>query len=139
MNIDLLSRIFRSLVVLSFLSLFVYAFLDMNIFIESQYDLSPMLEETNNSIGLEMGIFGSIVLLLLSIVVHPLLFFYAKWSRELFIFIVLFVILIDLLDASLGKYILVSSTEDLLNHSMTYIEGIIIALAYFSPLKDKFK
>tara|TARA_Y200000002_G_C22654831_1_gene653004 strand:+ start:93 stop:512 length:420 start_codon:yes stop_codon:yes gene_type:complete len=139
MNIDLLSRIFRSLVVLSFLSLFVYAFLDMNIFIESQYDLSPMLEETNNSIGLEMGIFGSIVLLLLLIVVHPLLFFYAKWSRELFIFIVLFVILIDLLDASLGKYILVSSTEDLLNHSMTYIEGIIIALAYFSPLKDKFK
>mgnify|MGYP001491609513 FL=1 len=139
MNIDLLSRIFRSLVVLSFLSLFVYAFLDMNIFIESQYDLSPMLEETNNSIGLEMGIFGSIVLLLLLIVVHPLLFFYAKWSRELFIFIVLFVILIDLLDASLGKYILVSSMEDLLNHSMTYIEGIIIALAYFSPLKDKFK
>ena len=139
MNIDLLSKIFRSLVSLSFLSLFVYAFLDMNIFIESQYDLSPMLEETNNSIGLEMGIFGSIVLLLLLIVVHPLLFFYAKWSRELFIFIVLFVILIDLLDASLGKYILVSSTEDLLNHSMTYIEGIIIALAYFSPLKDKFK
>ena len=78
-------------------------------------------------------------MLLLLIVVHPLLFFYAKWSRELFIFIVLFVILIDLLDASLGKYILVSSTEDLLNHSMTYIEGIIIALAYFSPLKDKFK
>ena len=47
MNIALLSKIFRSLVALSFLSLFVFLFLDMNFFIKSKYDLSPMLQEAN--------------------------------------------------------------------------------------------
>ncbi|MDC3066929.1 hypothetical protein OA103_00165 [Gammaproteobacteria bacterium] len=111
----------------------------MNQFIESQYDLSPMIEEANISVLDGMGIFGAILLLLLVIVVHPLLFFYAKWSRELFIFIILFVILVELLDAGSGGYILLSNVEDLLDHSMTFVEGIIVALAYFSPLKDKFK
>ena len=111
MNIDLLSKIVRSLVSLSFLSLFLYAFLDMNQFIESKYDLSPMLEEANISVLERLGVFSSILLLLLIFVAHPLLFFYAKWSRELFIFIILFVFIVDLLDASLGGYIIVSHTK----------------------------
>ena len=139
MNISLLSKIFRSLVALSFLSLFVFLFLDMNFFIESKYDLSPMLEEANISVLERLGVFSSILLLLLIFVAHPLLFFYTKWSRELFIFIILFVILVDLLDAGSGGYILLSNVEDLLDNTMTFLEGIIVALAYFSPLKDKFK
>ena len=71
MNIDLLSKIFRSLVSLSFLSLFLYAFLDMNQFIESQYDLSPMFEEANISVLDGMGIFGAILLLLLVLRFSP--------------------------------------------------------------------
>ena len=139
MNIDLLSKIFRSLVSLSFLSLFVFVFLDMNQFIESQYDLSPMFEEANITVLDGMGIFSAILLMVLIFVVYPLLFFYAKWSRELFIFIILFVFIVDLLDASLGGYIIVSHMEGILNTYMTLVEGIIVALAYFSPLKDKFK
>ena len=139
MNIDLLSKIFRSLVALSFLSLVVFLFLDMNFFIESKYDLSPMLEEANISVLERLGVFSSILLLLLIFVAHPLLFFYTKWSRELFIFIILFGFLVGLMDVSLGGYILVSNVEGLLDYSMTFVEGIIVAIAYFSPLKDKFK
>ena len=138
MNIDILSKIFRSLVALSFLSLFIF-FLDMNQFIESQYDLSPMFEEANISVLEGMGVFSLILLLLLVFIVYPLLFFYTKWSRELFIFIILFVFIVDLLDAGLGGYVLVSNIEDLLITYTSLIEGIIVALAYFSPLKDKFK
>jgi len=138
MNIDLLSKIFRFLVALSFLSLFIF-FLDMNQFIESQYDLSPMFEEANISVLEGMGVFSMILLLLLIFIVYPLLFFYAKWSRELFIFIILFVFIVDLLDVGLGGYVLVSNIEALLITYMSLIEGIIVALAYFSPLKDKFK
>lgn len=138
MNIDILSKIFRSLVALSFLSIFIF-FLDMNQFIESQYDLSPMFEEANISVLEGMGVFSMILLLLLVFIVYPLLFFYTKWSRELFIFIILFVFIVDLLDVGLGGYVLVSNIEALLITYMSLIEGIIVALAYFSPLKDKFK
>ena len=138
MNIDLLSKIFRFLVALSFLSLFIF-FLDMNQFIESQYDLSPMFEEANISVLEGMGVFSMILLLLLISIVYPLLFFYAKWSRELFIFTILFVFIVDLLDVGLGGYVLVSNIEALLITYMSLIEGVIVALAYFSPLKDKFK
>lgn len=139
MNIDLLSRIFRSLIVFNFLSFFIYLFFDMNLFIESQYDLSPILEESNFSIIEGLGTFGLVFILLCIIAAYFLVFFYIKWSREIYVFITLLFFLIELIDGNLGGYLLLSKIENLLYTIQTLLEGIIIALAYFSPLRDKFK
>ncbi len=139
MNIDLLSRIFRSLIVFNFLSFFIYLFFDMNLFIESQYDLSPILEESNVSIIEGLGTFGLVFILLWIVAAYFLLFFYIKWSREQYIIIMLLFFLIELIDGNLGGYLLLSKIENLLITIQTLLEGIIIALAYFSPLRDKFK
>ena len=139
MNIDLLSRIFRSLIIFNFFSFFIFIFFDMNLFIESQYDLSPILEESNVSIIEGLGIFGLVFILLWIIAAYFLLFFYIKWSREIYVIITLLFFLIELIDGNLGGYLLLSKIENLLYTIQALLEGIIIALAYFSPLRDKFK
>ena len=111
----------------------------MNLFIESQYDLSPILEESNVSIIEGLGIFGLVFILLWIIAAYFLLFFYIKWSREIYVIITLLFFLIELIDGNLGGYLLLSKIENLLYTIQTLLEGIIIALAYFSPLRDKFK
>ena len=139
MSIDLLSRIFRFLIVFNFLASFIFIFFDMNLFIESQYDLSPLLEESNVSIIEGMGTFGLVFILLWIIAAYFLVFFYIKWSREIYVIITLLFFLIELIDGNLGGYLLLSKIENLLYTIQTLLEGIIIALAYFSPLRDKFK
>ena len=139
MSIDLFSRIFRSLIIFNILSFSIFIFFDMNLFIESQYDLSPILEESNVSIIEGLGIFGLVFILLWIIAAYFLLFFYIKWSREIYVFITLLFFLIELIDGNLGGYLLLSKIENLLYTIQTLLEGIIIALAYFSPLRDKFK
>ena len=111
----------------------------MNLFIESQYDLSPLLEESNVSIIEGLGTFGLVFILLCIIAAYFLVFFYIKWSREIYVFITLLFFLIELIDGNLGGYLLLSKIENLLYTIQTLLEGIIIALAYFSPLRDKFK
>ena len=139
MSIDLFSRIFRSLIIFNILSFSIFIFFDMNLFIESQYDLSPLLEESNVSIIEGLGIFGLVFILLWIIAAYFLLFFYIKWSREIYVIITLLFFLIELIDGNLGGYLLLSKIENLLYTIQTLLEGIIIALAYFSPLRDKFK
>ena len=139
MSIDLFSRIFRSLIIFNILSFSIFIFFDMNLFIESQYDLSPILEESNVSIIEGLGIFGLVFILLWIIAAYFLLFFYIKWSREIYVIITLLFFLIELIDGNLGGYLLLSKIENLLYTIQTLLEGIIIALAYFSPLRDKFK
>ena len=138
MNIDLLSRIFRSLIIFNFFSFFIFIFFDMNLFIESQYDLSPILEESNVSIIEGLGIFGLVFILLDYRCLFSFIF-YIKWSREIYVIITLLFFLIELIDGNLGGYLLLSKIENLLYTIQALLEGIIIALAYFSPLRDKFK
>lgn len=137
MNIDLISKVFRSLVFLSFLSILIILFVDMS-YIESQYDLSPMFEEANTSVLDEMGVFA-LIYGLLGLVTYPLLFFYTKWSRELFTLTILISFFIDLLDASLGGYTLANYVLTVFGTYFMFVDGLIVAIAYFSPLKDKFK
>ena len=82
MNIDLISKVFRSLVFLSFLSILIILFVDMS-YIESQYDLSPMFEEANTSVLDEMGVFA-LIYGLLGLVTYPLLFLYKMVKRTIY-------------------------------------------------------
>ena len=134
-----LVKIFRVLVTINFLTLFPYFFIDMNTLIQSEYDLISIIDESGLSILDNMGVFFAVLLLIAILIMNPLLFFFTKWSRELMVFIILFINVTSLLEAVGGGYQLMSTWEEVLGELEVITTGAIIAMAYLTPLKDKFK
>jgi len=136
-----LVKIFRVLVTINFLTLIPYFFIDMNTLIQSEYDLILIIEETNITTLSVMfeNIFFIVFMLMAVLIMNPLLFFFTKWSREFMVFIILFINVTSLLDAVGGGYQLISTWEEVLGELEVITTGAIIAMAYLTPLKDKFK
>ena len=131
-------KIFRILVVVNFILLISFLFLDDQSLINSNTDLTAAIEESSVSVIDSWSSYAMIAFALAAIATGPLLFFFVKWSRELLIGVLSTVVLVGLIDSSNGSFVVVSE----LGFHMTALEalshGAILAIAYLTPVKDKF-
>ena len=133
-----LIKIFRILVVINFLAFMSHLVFDYNSFITSEADLSNAIEDSFISIIDSWSFIVLIICLIAAIITGPLLFFFVKWSRELLVGILVVISFISLIDGSRGYYALTSEFEVLATAIEALTHGAILAIAYLTPLKDKF-
>ena len=133
-----LIKTFRILVVINFLASMSHLVFDYNSFITSEADLSNAIEDSFISIIDSWSFIVLIIFLIAAIITGPLLFFFVKWSRELLVGILVVISFISLIDGSRGYYALTSEFEVLATAIEALTHGAILAIAYLTPLKDKF-
>ena len=133
-----LVKIFRILVVINYLAFMSHFVIDYNSFIVSGTDLSTAIEESFVSIIDSWSFIVLMIIVIAAIITGPLLFFFVKWSRELLVGILVVISIISLIDGSRGYYSLTSEFEVLATAIEALTHGAILAIAYLTPLKDKF-
>ena len=133
-----LVKIFRILVVINYIAFMSHFVIDYNSFIVSGTDLSTAIEESFVSIIDSWSFIVLLMIVIAAIITGPLLFFFVKWSRELLVGILVVISIISLLDGSRGYYSLTSEFEVLATAIEALTHGAILAIAYLTPLKDKF-
>ena len=132
-------KIFRILVVVNFIILISFLFLDDQSLMNSNTDLTAAIEESSVSVIDGWSAYAMIAFALAAIATGPLLFFFVKWSRELLIGVLLIVILVALIDESNGSFVVITELENLMTLLESLTHGAILAIAYLTPVKDKFK
>ena len=133
-----LVNIFRILVVINYLAFMSHFVIDYNSLIASGTDLSTAIEESFVSIIDSWSFIVLMIILIAAIITGPLLFFFVKWSRELLVGMLVVISIISLIDGSRGYYSLTSEFEVLATAIEALTHGAILAIAYLTPLKDKF-
>lgn len=132
-----LVKIFRLLVVFNFLVI-VSHFMIYDTFIVSELDLAAAQEESLKSVMDSWSMAVIIIFVLAALITGPLLFFFVKWSRELLVGVLAVVLVTQLIDGLNGSYLVISDLEALANGLEALTHGAILAIAYLTPLKDKF-
>ena len=122
-------KIFRILVVVNFIILISFLFLDDQSLINSNTDLTAAIEESSVSVIDSWSSYAMIAFALAAIATGPLLFFFVKWSRELLIGVLLIVILVGLIDESNGSFVVITELENL----MTLLESLLKELQLVTP------
>jgi hypothetical protein len=132
-------KIFRVLVAVNFIAYMSFLFMDFDSFINSNTDLTGVMEESYSSVIDSWNVVAMVIFALVAIAMGPLLFFFVKWSRELLVGLLSIIFLVGMVDASNGSFAVVSELERLMTSLETITHGAILAIAYLTPVKDKFK
>ena len=132
-------KIFRVLVAVNFIAYMSFLFMDFDSFINSNTDLTGVMEESYSSVIDSWNVVAMVIFALVAIAMGPLLFFFVKWSRELLVGLLSIILLVGMVDASNGSFAVVSELERLMTSLETITHGAILAIAYLTPVKDKFK
>jgi hypothetical protein len=133
-----LVKIFRLLVVFNFLVVMSHLTLVYDTFIVSELDLAAAQEESLKGVMDSWSMALIIIFLLAAFLTGPLLFFFVKWSRELLVGVLAVVLGMQLIDGLNGSYFVASDLEVLAGGLEALTHGAILAIAYLTPLKDKF-
>ena len=133
-----LVKIFRVLVVVNFIAAMSHLLIDYDALIVSNNNLSSVFEESYISVTNSWNIILILVYLLAAFLTGPLLFFFVKWSRELVVGLITYLIIILLVDGSKGYYTIGSELQYLATSIEALTHGAILAIAYLTPVKDKF-
>ena len=133
-----LVKIFRVLVVVNFIAAMSHLLIDYDALIVSNNNLSSAFEESYISVTNSWNVILMLVYLLAAFLTGPLLFFFVKWSRELVVGLLTYLIIILLVDGSKGYYTIGSELQYLATSIEALTHGAILAIAYLTPLKDKF-
>ena len=131
-------KLFRFLVVVNFI-LAISHLGDYNTLIVSNLDLTASIEESFEGVMLNSNIVFLIIFMLAAILTGPLLFFFVKWSRELLVGVLAVVLGMQFIDGLNGSYYVVSDLEVLAFNLEALTHGAILANAYLTPIKEKFK
>ena len=130
-------KLFRFLVVVNFI-LAISHLGDYNTLIVSNLDLTASIEESFEGVMLNSNILFLIIFMLAAMLTGPLLFFFVKWSRELLIGVLAVAMAIPLIDGLNGSYYVISDLEVLAFNLEALTHGAILAIAYLTPVKEKF-
>ena len=133
-----LVKIFRVLVVVNYIAAMSHLLIDYDALIVSNNNLSSVFEESYISVTNSWNIILILVYLLAAFLTGPLLFFFVKWSRELVVGLLTYLIIILLVDGSKGYYTIGSELQYLATSIEALTHGAILAIAYLTPVKDKF-
>ena len=130
-------KLFRFLVVINFI-LAISHLGDYNTLIVSNLDLTASIEESFEGVMLNSNIVFLIIFMLAAILTGPLLFFFVKWSRELLVGVLAVVLGMQFIDGLNGSYYVISDLEVLAFNLEALTHGAILAIAYLTPVKEKF-
>ena len=130
-------KLFRFLVVVNFI-LAISHLGDYNTLIVSNLDLTASIEESFEGVMLNSNIVFLIIFMLAAILTGPLLFFFVKWSRELLVGVLAVVLGMQFIDGLNGSFYVVSDLEVLAFNLEALTHGAILAIAYLTPVKEKF-
>ena len=131
-------KLFRFLVVVNFI-LAISHLGDYNTLIVSNLDLTASIEESFEGVMLNSNILFLIIFMLAAMLTGPLLFFFVKWSRELLVGVLAVVIGMQFIDGLNGSYYVISDLEFLSFNIEALTHGAILAIAYLTPVKEKFE
>ncbi|MDC1124138.1 hypothetical protein OAT15_03705, partial [Gammaproteobacteria bacterium] len=96
-------------------------------------------EESFEGVMLNSNILFLIIFMLAAMLTGPLLFFFVKWSRELLVGVLAVVIGMQFIDGLNGSYYVISDLEFLSFNLEALTHGAILAIAYLTPVKEKFE
>ena len=134
-----LVKIFRLLVVINFIAFMSHLLIDFDALIVSNNNLSSAFEGSYISVVDSWNAILVLVFVLAAFISGPLLFFFVKWSRELLVGLLATLTIIFLVDGLKGYYSLSSELELLATAVEALTHGAILAMAYLTPIKDKFE
>jgi len=131
-------KLFRFLVVVNFI-LAISHLGDYNTLIVTNLELSAAIDESFESVMFSWNMVVLVIYALAALLTGPLLFFFVKWSRELLIGVLAVAMAIPLIDGLNGSYYVISDLEVLAFNLEALTHGAILAIAYLTPMKEKFK
>ena len=131
-------KLFRFLVVINFI-LAISHLGDYNTLIVTNLELSAAIDESFESVMFSWNMVVLVIFALAALLTGPLLFFFVKWSRELLIVVLAVAMAILLIDGLNGSYYVISDLEVLAFNLEALTHGAILAIAYLTPMKEKFK
>ena len=131
-------KLFRFLVVINFI-LAISHLGDYNTLIVTNLELSAAIDESFESVMFSWNMVVLVIFALAALLTGPLLFFFVKWSRELLIGVLAVAMAIPLIDGLNGSYYVISDLEVLAFNLEALTHGAILAIAYLTPMKEKFK
>lgn len=134
-----LIKTFRILVVVNFLAFISHLVFDYETFIVSSVDLSSALEESYRTSLDSLNVIVLIIFIVLAFITGPLLFFFVRWSRELLVGMLAILAIITLINGSKGFYDISSEYQVMASLIEAFTHGAILAIAYLTPVKEKFK
>ena len=134
-----LVKIFRVLVVINFIAFMSHLLIDYDALIVSNNNLSATFEESYMTVIDSWNEILILVFVLAAFISGPLLFFFVKWSRELLVGLLTTLFIVMILDGSKGYYSVSSQFELLATVTEALTHGVILAIAYLTPIKDKFE
>ena len=130
-------KLFRFLVVINFI-LAISHLGDYNTLIVTNLELSAAIDESFESVMFSWNMVVLVIYALAALLTGPLLFFFVKWSRELLIGVLAVAMAIPLIDGLNGSYYVISDLEVLAFNLEALTHGTILAIAYLTPVKEKF-
>ena len=130
-------KLFRFLVVVNFI-LAISHLGDYNTLIVTNLELSAAIDESFESVMFSWNMVVLVIFALAALLTGPLLFFFVKWSRELLIVVLAVAMAIPLIDGLNGSYYVISDLEVLAFNLEALTHGAILAIAYLTPVKEKF-
>ncbi len=139
MNIE---KVFRWLVAISLFPIVPLVWIDFAALVDlSNTNLDyEYLTRISGSFQVIFGenILAMALLLFAGIASYFLIFFYVKYSRELFVFLTVFILFLEILSGIWGSFIFESVLEEVFISIGVMADGALIAIMYLTPLKEKF-
>ena len=135
-----LENLFRALILFPLALMPVYGFVDFSVFIQIGDSNIDVKHLEDLSLQSETSIAALALMLVWFFIASGMMFFFKKRAREVYLGWFIYVLGFDLLSGLLtGSFWFESDAEGVLDELDSLSSGMVIALAYFSPLKERFK
>lgn len=140
MNIE---KVFRWLVAISLFSAVPLFWIDFAALVDLSdtnldYEYLTSLSDDYLVAIFDGNIFALFLLVFLILASYFLIFFYTKYSRELFVFLTVLMFSLEIFGGVLGSFTFMSVLEGVFLSVETMASGALIAIMYLTPLKEKF-
>tara|TARA_B000000460_G_scaffold220941_1_gene172768 strand:+ start:14 stop:436 length:423 start_codon:yes stop_codon:yes gene_type:complete len=135
-----LENLFRALILFPFVLMPIYWFVDFSVFIQIVDSNIDVKHLKDLALQPEPSIATGALMLVWLFIASGMMFFFKKRAREVYLGWFIYVLGFDLLSGLLtGSFWFESDAEGVLDELDSLSSGMVIALAYFSPLKERFK
>ena len=140
MNIE---KVFRWLVAISLFSIVPLFWIDFAALVDLSgtnldYEYLISLSDSYLDVIIDGNIFALFLFYFLSLASYFLIFFYIKYSRELFVFLTVIGFSLEIFGGVVGSFTFASVLEGVFLSVGVMAEGALIAIMYLTPLKEKF-
>ena len=135
-----LENLFRALILFPFVLMPIYWFVDFSVFIQIVDSNIDVKHLKDLALQPEPSIATGALMLVWLFIASGMMFFFKKRAREIYLGFFIYILGLDLMSGLLtGSFYFGSEVDGFLGELETLSYGMVIALAYFSPLKERFK